>query len=528
MRNVQSKMAAIHPSSVIDRGAQIADDVTIGPLCYVGPKVTIGPRCRLISHVSVLGKTTLGSGNAIWPHVVLGADPQDLKYKGEESALIIGDDNVLRELVTAHTGTGVGGGATRIGNGNLIMGGVHIAHDCEIGNHVLIANNVGLAGHVRVEDHANISGQVGVHHFVTFGQYCFVGGMSRIVQDVPPFMIVEGNPSLVHCLNKIGLKRHQFAAESIERLDQCFRRLYRAKAGQGGPSTMLERLNALESEFPHDPHVKILIQSLRHSATAGPHGRYRELSFRRMISLPPAGRNERNALNGSCPLSLDRPIPRRSSQMSSPIPWETVFTPGRYPEKTYIARKSERYEQQLKYYLWIRGFLISIAGPSKSGKTVLVHRVARELKANVVFINGSNISSPDHLWMQVISRLGRAGSKNLMKLVTPLPTRLAERATAQAEIPFGTKVIAGIHSKSSGSRQTKTTETFLQTHMQSAFDYLLAQDCILVIDDLHYIKTETCRDITRQLKDAIYQGIRVIVISVFYRGDLTLYARILT
>ncbi|MCX5661673.1 MAG: acyl-ACP--UDP-N-acetylglucosamine O-acyltransferase [Planctomycetota bacterium] len=267
-------MAQIHPTAVVDRGAQVADDAIVGPFCYVGPKATIGPGCRLVSHVTVIGKTTLGRGNTLWPQVVLGADPQDLKFQGEETQLVVGDNNDIREMVTAHTGTANGGGFTRIGSDNLLMGGVHIAHDCEIGSHVIIANGVGLAGHVKIEDHVNIGGAVGVHHFVTFGQYCFVGGMSRVIHDVPPFMTIEGNPSAVRGINEIGLKRHRFPPETIKTLWDCFRRLYREK-GQADGGSLLTRLDEVEREHGGDDCVRLLAQSLR-NASSGMYGRHRE------------------------------------------------------------------------------------------------------------------------------------------------------------------------------------------------------------------------------------------------------------
>jgi UDP-N-acetylglucosamine acyltransferase len=283
-------MPKIHPTAVVDPAAHLADDVEVGPLCYIGPKVTIGAGTRLVSHVAILGRTTIGQGNTIWPQATLGADPQDLKFHGEDTELIIGDHNDIRELVTMHLGTGNGGGVTRVGSDNLIMGGTHIAHDCIVGSHVIMANNVGLAGHVHVEDHANIGGAVGVHHFVTFGQYCFVGGMSRVVQDVPPFMIAEGAPCIVRGVNTIGLKRNRFPEDSIERLKDSYRRLFRRNVSRRlegeealelpaaepqGPSTMAERVAALEADYGNDECVRLLVDFVRRTMI-GMYGRYRE------------------------------------------------------------------------------------------------------------------------------------------------------------------------------------------------------------------------------------------------------------
>ncbi len=269
-------MSRIHPTSVVDPKAQIDASVEIGPFCYVGPDVRIGPGCRLVSHVTVLGQTTLGADNTIWPHAVLGADPQDLKYHGEESILVIGDHNSIRESVTIHLGTENGGGVTRIGNDNLIMVGAHVAHDCLIANHVVLANSVHLAGHVSIEDHVVVSGATGIHHFVTLGQYAFIGGMTRIVHDAPPFMIVEGNPSTVRGVNVIGLGRHQFPEESIDLLKDAYRRLFRkSSAGVGCAGTVSEHLAVLETEYPDEECIQLLIRFMRNSSI-GMFGRYRE------------------------------------------------------------------------------------------------------------------------------------------------------------------------------------------------------------------------------------------------------------
>lgn len=273
-------MPTIHPSSVIEAGAKLAADVVIGPLCYVGANVCIGAGTRLVSHVSVLGRTTIGAGNVIWPQAVLGADPQDLKFRGEDAQLIIGDRNQIRELVTMHLGTQNGGGITRVGSQNLIMAGAHIAHDCEIGSHVLIANNVGLSGHVRVEDHANIAGVTGVHHFVTVGQYSYTGGMSRVVHDVPPFMLVEGDPASVRQPNFIGMERHGFTPQSIDAIRDCFRRVYRQtrRLGEGeneSRGSIEERLAALRRQYGGNECVNIFVDAVERSA-AGVFGRYLE------------------------------------------------------------------------------------------------------------------------------------------------------------------------------------------------------------------------------------------------------------
>ena len=272
-------MADIHPTAIIERGARIAEDAVIGPLCYVGPAVTIGPGSRLVSHVYVTGRTDIGSGNTLWPHTSIGAEPQDLKYHGEDSQLIIGDDNEIREGVTIHKGTANGGGVTRIGSHNLLMAGVHIAHDNVIGDHVIVANAVQLAGHVHLRDHAVVSGASAVHHYVTIGQYAFVGGMTRIVHDVPPFMIVEGNPARVRGVNVIGLERNRVPAPSIAHLKTAYRRLFRNGEPTGDEhdlaTTVAENLTRLERDCGDDPCIDRLIRFLRNTSVAV-YGRHRE------------------------------------------------------------------------------------------------------------------------------------------------------------------------------------------------------------------------------------------------------------
>jgi UDP-N-acetylglucosamine acyltransferase len=269
----------IHPTAVIDPGAVIAEDASIGPFCYVGPHATIGSQTRLVSHVSVLGRTTLGANNTVWPQVTLGADPQDLKYRGEDSQLIIGDRNDIREGVTIHLGTQNGGGLTRLGSHNLLMVGSHVAHDCLIGNHVILANAVHLAGHVLIEDHAVISGASAVHHYVTIGKYAFIGGMTRIVHDVPPFVIIEGNPAKIRGVNTIGLKRHSFPDDSITRLKDAHRRLFKKTIdpldGNPEPGNLTENLAKLEADYPQDQLIETLVDFLKRAST-GLYGRFRE------------------------------------------------------------------------------------------------------------------------------------------------------------------------------------------------------------------------------------------------------------
>lgn len=268
-------MPTIHPTSVIEPGASLADDVEVGPFCHVGPHVTLGPGTRLISHVAIHSRTTLGARNTLWPQATLGSDPQDLKYRGGDTELIIGDGNHIRENASLHKGTEAGGRVTRIGNDNLLMAYVHVGHDCAIGNHTVVANAVQLAGHVCVEDHAHIGGATAVHHFVTVGRYAFVGGMTRVVHDVPPFMVVEGNPARVRKINSILLKRLNFDNDQIDRLKTAYRRLYSQEDNGQTITNLEEKIVSLEREFPDDWAITQLVQTLRRSA-AGVFGRHRE------------------------------------------------------------------------------------------------------------------------------------------------------------------------------------------------------------------------------------------------------------
>ena len=268
-------MPIIHPSSVVEDGAALADDVVVGPFCRVGPRAKLGAGCRLVSHVCVLGRTTLGVGNTVWPFTTLGADPQDLKYKGENSELIIGDHNDIRENVTIHKGTDNDQGATRLGDHNLVMAYAHLGHDSVVGSHTVICNGVQFAGHVHVHDHATIGGATACHHYVTIGQYAYIGGMTRVVADVPPFMIAEGNPSRIRGVNTIGLKRHGFSETEQARLKHAWKLLFkRASEDQGGASH--PALEQLEREYTDDWMVRALVDAIRKSTAEGTHGRHRE------------------------------------------------------------------------------------------------------------------------------------------------------------------------------------------------------------------------------------------------------------
>lgn len=265
-------MMKIHPTTIVDPSAEIADSVEIGPYCVIGPDVTVGAGTILHNHVTVQALTTIGEENIFYPYSVIGADPQDRKYHGERAVCIIGDRNAIREHVTIHRGTGNGGAVTRLGNDNLIMVAAHIAHDCWLGNEICVANQVMLAGHVRIEDGANIGGGAGVHHFATVGACAFVGGLARITKDVPPFTIVEGNPAEVRAINTIAMMRRGFAAEHIDAMKVAFKRLFRDNG-----AAMYEKIAELRQVYAEVPPVVRLCDALAASAI-GVHGRARELA----------------------------------------------------------------------------------------------------------------------------------------------------------------------------------------------------------------------------------------------------------
>jgi len=268
-------LSTIHPTAIIDPSARVADSAVIGPYCVIGPEVEIGERCVLQDHVTFQALTTIGADNLIYPYTVIGADPQDRKFKGERSECRIGDNNVIREHVTIHRGTQNGGGITRIGSNNLIMVASHIAHDCLVGDHITLANQVMLAGHVYIEDGANVGGGVGIHHFATIGTCSFIGGLARIAKDVPPFMLMEGNPAEVRGINSIGMARRGFSPDHIAAVKDAYKRLYR----DNGTASMSEKLMALRESYGEVPAVIHLCNALDASAD-GIYGRAREVERR--------------------------------------------------------------------------------------------------------------------------------------------------------------------------------------------------------------------------------------------------------
>ncbi len=262
-------MSKIHSMAVVDGGAQLADDVTVGAFAWIGPHVRLGKGCVVHHHAQIDGHTTAGENNEFFPNSIIGCISQDLKFRGGPCPILIGNGNRFRENCTVHIGTEDGGGATRIGDDNLIMVGAHIAHDCIIGSHCILANNVMLAGHVLVEDHVVISGGAASHHFVTFGRHSFVGGLSAITRDVPPFMVVEGNPSLVRSVNRNGLRRKGYTDQQVEPLKTAYRLLFK------DTTPLITQAVELEKLYPDHPDIRFLLAFMRASMN-GKFGRARE------------------------------------------------------------------------------------------------------------------------------------------------------------------------------------------------------------------------------------------------------------
>jgi len=219
-------VSKIHPTAIVDPQALIGNDVEIGAYAVVSGKVTIGDRCVIMNHAAIYGNLNMGCGNNVHPGAVIGGPPQDISYRGEPTWVEIGDNNTFRECVTINKATSKASGKTVIGNGNLLMAYTHIAHDCIIGNHNILPNGSMLGGHVIIGSHVHAGGLSGVHQFVTMGDYSFAGFSSRIVKDIPPYLIVEGSPAEPRTINQIGLERADFSPDDINLLKKAFKILY--------------------------------------------------------------------------------------------------------------------------------------------------------------------------------------------------------------------------------------------------------------------------------------------------------------
>ncbi|MEM1423635.1 MAG: acyl-ACP--UDP-N-acetylglucosamine O-acyltransferase [Planctomycetota bacterium] len=260
----------IHPTAIVDRSAELGEGVVVGPYCVIGPEVRVGDETVLQNHVTVQERVTLGRENVVFPFAVLGAEPQDLKYSGRPTRVEIGDRNRIREHATVHRGTELGGGCTRIGSDCLVMVGVHIAHDCTVEDRVVIANNSMLGGHCLVEEGAAIGGGVGVHHFTCVGTLSFIGGMSRVARDVPPYCVVEGTRAEAKKINTTALMRRKWCDTEIEALRTAFRMLFRA-----GETSVREAIAQLRAD-PDAPRSVMRMCDFVERTDAGVHGRQLE------------------------------------------------------------------------------------------------------------------------------------------------------------------------------------------------------------------------------------------------------------
>lgn len=250
----------IHPTAIVAEGAELGPGVEVGPYCMVGPNVKLGAGSKLLSHVVIEGHTRIGEGNVFFQFCSIGAVPQDLKYKGEPTELIIGSHNTFRECVTLNLGTVQGGGKTVVGDHNLLMAYVHLGHDSIVGNHCILANSVNLAGHVIVEDYANVGGVTGVTQFLKIGTHAYVGASSLVDRDVPPFSIVVGNrPCEMKGANIIGLRRKGYTAAAITAINESIKLWKRADV------TKDQCLLEIETQFGDVPEVQRLVQFIRKS-----------------------------------------------------------------------------------------------------------------------------------------------------------------------------------------------------------------------------------------------------------------------
>ena len=251
----------IHPTAIVAKGAELADGVSIGPFCVVGDKVKIGAETRLHSHVVVEGATELGARNQVHPFCVLGGPPQHTAYRGEDTRLTIGDDNIIREHATMNIGTVNGGGVTRVGSNGFFMIESHVGHDCVVGDHVVFANNATLGGHVHLGDYVFMGGLSAVHQHSRVGRHAFIGGLAAVTRDVIPFGSVRGNPAGLEGLNLVGLKRRGFTRETINDLRSAFRLLI---APEG---TFQERLDDVARVFADSPQVGEIVDFIRADAS---------------------------------------------------------------------------------------------------------------------------------------------------------------------------------------------------------------------------------------------------------------------
>lgn len=250
---------SIHQLAVVHKHAQIGEDVSIGPFAVIGEHVTIGNGCQIGPHVVIDGRTEIGEGCEFYTGAVIGSPPQDLKYRGEQTRLVIGKQSIFREYVTVNIGTEGGGGVTSLGDHCLMMAYSHVAHDCHLGNHVILANCVPLSGHVTIEDYVIIGGLSGIHQFVRLGAHCMIGGCSGVAKDVPPYMMAVGERARVYSLNSVGLKRHNFSSDSIKALHKAHKILFRSKLN------LRHAVEKIKAEVPNCAEIDHLLTFIEKS-----------------------------------------------------------------------------------------------------------------------------------------------------------------------------------------------------------------------------------------------------------------------
>jgi UDP-N-acetylglucosamine acyltransferase len=249
----------IHETAIIDPGAELDSDVSIGPYTIVKENVQIGAGTTIGSHSVIEPYVSIGPGCRIFQYAAIGAVPQSLKFQGEKTFVKIGPNNIIREFVTIHRGTAFGGGLTELGEDNFIMAYSHIAHDCRIGNKVVLSNNTTLGGHITIGDHATVGGLVAVHQFVRIGEFAFVGGKAAVVKDIPPYMIASGDRARLHGLNTVGLKRQGFSNHTLGKLKKAYRIIFRIGL------TLNEAIERVAAEVEQVPEVVHLIEFIKSS-----------------------------------------------------------------------------------------------------------------------------------------------------------------------------------------------------------------------------------------------------------------------
>ena len=263
----------IHPTAIVNNKSKVSSSAMIGPYCIIGPDVEIGTNTKLHSHINIIGNTKIGKNNEIFPHVSIGTDPQDLKYRGEKNSIVIGDNNKLREYVNINPGTSQGGTVTKLGDNNLLMVYCHVAHDCNLGDNIVLANNVQVGGHVKIEDNAVVGGSCAIHQYSRIGQLAMVGGMTGVLSDVIPFGLSLGNRNNLIGLNLIGLRRAKISNEDIKLLQNFYEVVF-------ADQNFRSNIEKLEKNIIANKYVKMIINFLNSDK-------------KRPISLP-VNKNENN------------------------------------------------------------------------------------------------------------------------------------------------------------------------------------------------------------------------------------------